>query len=154
MQRFLTKAYVAGTRSDHYVNKQKENCMLKVGELMKQDLTSVHSQESVYTAAMMMRVLKIGSVFVKEHDHIVGIVTETDLVRKVMSMNCPPESTAVAAVMSAPVIGINQDRPIWDVADLMEQSSVRHLAVTNDEEAIIGVVSVRDLLHPVAIDDF
>ncbi len=128
--------------------------MLKVRELMKQNLTSVQSQETAYAASMMMRVLKIGSVFVKEHDHIVGIVTETDLVRKVMSMNRKPESTSVASVMSAPVICINQDRPIWDVADLMEQSNIRHLAVTDDEEAIIGVISVRDLLHPVAIDDF
>ena len=128
--------------------------MLKVRELMKQDLTSVQRHETAYAAAMMMRLLKIGSVFVKEHDHIVGIVTETDLVRKVMSMNRKPESTAVAAVMSAPVICIHQDRPIWDVADLMEQSNVRHLAVTDDEETIVGVISVRDLLHPVAIDDF
>jgi CBS domain-containing protein len=128
--------------------------MLKVKELMKQDLTSVERHETAYAAAMMMRVLKIGSVFVKEHDHIVGIVTETDLVRKVMSLNRKPENTSVASVMSSPVICIHQDRPIWDVADLMEQSNVRHLAVTDDEEAIIGVISVRDLLHPVAIDDF
>lgn len=128
--------------------------MLKVKELMKQDLTSVQRHETAYAVAMMMRVLKIGSVFVKEHDHIIGIVTETDLVRKVMSMNLSPESTSVSTVMSAPVICINQDRPIWDVADLMEQSNVKHLAVTDDAEAIIGVISVRDLLHPVAIDDF
>jgi len=128
--------------------------MLKVKELMKQDLTSVQSHETAYAAAMLMRILKIGSVFVKEHDHIVGIVTETDLVRKVMSMNHKPENTPVSTIMSAPVICINQDRPIWDAADLMEQSVVRHLAVTDEEEAIIGVVSVRDLLHPVAIDDF
>jgi len=128
--------------------------MRKVRELMKQDLTSVDSQETAFAAAMMMRVLKIGSVFVREHDHIVGIVTETDLVRKVMSMNRKPETTSVAAVMRAPVICINQDRLIWDVADLMEQSNTRHLAVTDEVEAIIGVVSVRALLHPVAIDDF
>lgn len=128
--------------------------MLKVKDLMNRDLTSVRSQETAYAAAMMMRVLKIGSVFVKEHEHIVGIVTETDLVRKVMSMNRPPESTSVATVMTAPVICINQDSPIWDVADLMEQSNVRHLAVADEDEAIIGVISVRDLLHPVAIDDF
>jgi len=128
--------------------------MLRVGELMKQDLTSVHSGESAYAAAMMMRILRIGSVFVKEHDHIVGIVTETDLVRKVMSMNRTPESTPVAAIMSAPVICIGQDRPIWNVAELMEQANVRHLPVTDEDEAIIGVISVRDLLHPVAVDDF
>lgn len=128
--------------------------MLKVRELMKQNLTAVQRHETAYAAAMMMRVLKIGSVFVKEHDHIIGIVTETDLVRKVMSLNQKPESTSVASVMSAPVICIHQDQPIWDVADIMEQSNVRHLAVTDDEEAIVGVISVRDLLHPVAIDDF
>lgn len=128
--------------------------MLKVRELMKQGLTSVQSHETAYAAATMMRVLKIGSVFVKERDHIVGIVTETDLVRKVMSMNLSPGTTTVASVMSTPVICIHQDRPIWDVADLMEQSNIRHLAVTDDEEAIVGVISVRDLLHPVAIDDF
>lgn len=55
--------------------------------------------------------------------------------------------------MSSPVIGIEQGRPITEAADLMERHGTRHLAVMKAGE-IVGVLSVRDLLHPVSLDEF
>jgi signal-transduction protein with cAMP-binding, CBS, and nucleotidyltransferase domain len=127
--------------------------MVRVKELMKQDLVSVNCGDSVSLAATMMRIRTIGSVFVKQHGHIVGIVTEADIVRKVVSAHRSPEQTTVDMIMTAPVISIDRDAPIFDAADLMDRSGTRHLAVTHRHD-IIGVLSVRDLLHPVAIDEF
>jgi CBS domain-containing protein len=59
----------------------------------------------------------------------------------------------VQDVMSSPVIGIDWARSITDAADLMDRSQTRHLAVMRSGD-IVGVLSVRDLLHPVAIDEF
>jgi CBS domain-containing protein len=59
----------------------------------------------------------------------------------------------VEQVMSAPVVGIEEHRPITEAADLMEEHHARHLAVTKAGQ-IVGVVSVRDLLRPVSIDEF
>jgi len=55
--------------------------------------------------------------------------------------------------MSTPVINIDGRRPITEAADLMERSQTRHLAVLQSGD-IVGVLSVRDLLHPVSIDEF
>ncbi len=126
--------------------------MLRIQELMKRDLIAVQSDETAFGACLLMRILSIGSVFVKEQGTIIGIVTEADIVKKVVSMSRIPEQTPVKQVMSATVIGIGQDRPLFEAADMMEQHGTRHLAVTQENE-IIEVLSVRDMLHPVAIDD-
>lgn len=127
--------------------------MIRVEELMKQDLAAVECGDPVSLAATLMRIRKIGSVFVKQDGHIVGIVTEADIVRKVVSAHRSPEQTTVDMIMTAPVISIDQDAPVFEAADLMDRSGIRHLAVTYQHD-IVGVLSVRDLLHPVAIDDF
>ncbi|MBA3611325.1 MAG: CBS domain-containing protein, partial [Nitrospirales bacterium] len=101
----------------------------------------------------LMRIRRIGCVFVKQQGHIVGIITEADIVRKVVSTRRSPDQTTVETIMTAPVISIDQDAPIFEAADLMDRSGTRHLAVTH-RDGIVGIVSVRDLLHPVAIDEF
>lgn len=126
--------------------------MLCIEKLMKRNLISIQSDETAFGVSLLMRVLNVGSVFVKEQDTIIGIVTEADIVKKVVSMSRIPEHTPVTRVMSAPVIGISQDRPLFEAADMMQQHGTRHLAVTQENE-IVGVLSVRDMLHPVAVDD-
>lgn len=126
--------------------------MIRVKELMKRDLIAVESEDTAFEASVRMRTFKVGSVFVREQGTIVGIVTESDIAKKVVSMRRVPEWTPVAEIMSAPVIGIQQDQPVFDAADVMEHHGTRHLAVT-DENEIVGVLSVRDILHPVAVDD-
>jgi CBS domain-containing protein len=55
--------------------------------------------------------------------------------------------------MSAPVIGIDERRPITEAADLMQRHGTRHLMVCKST-TVVGVLSVRDLLRPVSTDDF
>ncbi|GJL60929.1 MAG: hypothetical protein NPIRA03_37860 [Nitrospirales bacterium] len=126
--------------------------MVRVKELMKKDLASVNCGDLVSLAATLMRIRRIGSVLVKQEGHIVGIITESDIVRKVISTNRSPDQTTVETIMTAPVISIDQDAPVFEAADLMDRSGTRHLAVTHRYD-IVGIVSVRDLLHPVAIDE-
>ena len=127
--------------------------MIKVEQLMKKDLARVHSRNTAAAAAAMMQQRAIGSVFVERCGEIVGIVTESDIVRKVVGVNLLPERILVEEIMSAPVISIENNRSIIEAADLMESNQTRHLAVTKSG-AIIGMLSVRDLLHPVSIDEF
>ena len=126
--------------------------MVKVEHLMKKDLVSLEYGESVSMAAKLMQTRRIGSVLVKFHGRIVGIVTEADIVKKVVAQNRSPEFITVEDIMSSPIIGIDERRPVIDAADLMERHQTRHLAVTQFQH-IVGVLSVRDLLRPVAIDE-
>ena len=120
---------------------------------MKQDLAKVHGSTTVSDAAKIMRDRKIGSIFVEHNQQIVGIVTETDIVRQIVGRDQMPGFVPVVSIMSSPVIGIEASRPITEAADLMERNQTRHLAVMKAGN-IVGVLSVRDLLHPVSIDEF
>jgi CBS domain-containing protein len=120
---------------------------------MKNNLAKVSHGAPVLEAAKVMRERRIGSVFVEQEGRIVGIVTESDIVRRLTADCRCPQNVAVRDIMSSPVIGIDAGRPITDAADLMDRSRTRHLAVMRSGN-IVGVLSVRDLLHPVAIDEF
>jgi len=120
---------------------------------MTRQLVALPAGTSVVEAARAMNNNKIGSVFVEQNESIVGIVTEPDIVRKVVGESKQPFFVSVESIMSSPVIGIDERRPITEAADLMQQHGTRHLAVMKSG-AIVGVLSVRDLLQPVSIDEF
>jgi CBS domain-containing protein len=126
--------------------------MITVDQLMTRQLVDIPAGTSAIEAAKLMKERNIGSVFVKQEDRIVGIVTEPDIVRKVVGSERIPYYVPVEDIMSTPVIGIDGRRPITEAADLMEQHGTRHLAVLKSG-CIVGVLSVRDLLHPVSVDE-
>ena len=127
--------------------------MVTAMSLMKRDLAKVAHSATVLDAVKVMCERKIGSVFIEQNDRIVGIVTEADIVRRAVGVGHMPGFVPVSTIMSSPVIGIDGTRPITEAADLMERSQTRHLAVMQSGH-IVGVLSVRDLLHPVSIDEF
>ena len=127
--------------------------MVTIKEIMKQDLVTLPYGSSVFEAARTMRQRRIGSIFVRMDHRIVGIVTEADIVREVVGAERTPDFISVQDIMSFPIIAIEERSQLTDAADLMERHGTRHLAVTKSGE-IVGVVSVRDLLHPVSIDEF
>lgn len=126
--------------------------MVTVGQRMTRTIVKVEAGSSAIDAAKLMSAHKIGSVFVKQNEDIVGIVTEPDIVRKVVGSERAPYYIPVEDIMSSPIIGIDERRPLTEAADLMEHHGTRHLAVLKSG-AIVGVLSVRDLLHPVSLDE-
>ena len=88
-----------------------------------------------------------------EAGQIIGILTESDVVRKFVGAEKAPYFIPVEDIMSSPVLGIEERRPITEAAELMNKHHTRHLGVTKSG-ALIGVVSVRDFLQPVSVDNF
>lgn len=105
----------------------------------------VDRDTTVRRAAEMMRECGIGSVFVTIGEEIIGILTDTDLVRRVVAAGSNPESTAIEKVMSAPLLTIDGEKTLLDANDLMAQEHVRHLGVTLGAK-LVGMISVRDLV--------
>jgi CBS domain-containing protein len=126
--------------------------MVTVEQLMKQELVAVDAGTSVVEAAKVMRSCNVGSVLVSQKGRIVGIVTESDVVKKFVGAEKVPFFIPVEHIMSSPVVGIEANRPVTEAADLMNRHRTRHLGVTRSG-ALVGVVSVRDFLKPVAIDE-
>ena len=127
--------------------------MITVDRLMTRQMVNIEAGASAIEAAKIMKTHKIGSLFVKQKDRIIGIVTEPDIIRKVVGAEGVLYYIPVEDIMSSPVIGIDARRSVTEAADLMEQHGTRHLAVLKGD-SIVGILSVRDLLHPVSIDEF
>jgi CBS domain-containing protein len=127
--------------------------MVTVGQLMKKELITVDAGTSVIDAAKLMKTCNVCSVLIAEKGRIIGIVTESDIVKKVIGADRGPYFIPVEDIMSAPVVGIEERSPLTEAADLMNKHRTRHLGVTKGG-AVIGILSVRDLLQPVSVDEF
>ena len=119
--------------------------MSTVERIMRKQPKTVGPGVSIVRAAKKMRTARVGSLFVKKGKRLIGIVTDTDIVRRAVSTNKSLGKMTVEKIMTTPICTIEGSRPVDDAQDMMADLGVRHLAVTKAGE-IVGVVSVRDLL--------
>ena len=119
--------------------------MSTVAKIMSKQPKTVGPAVSIVSAAKKMKTARVGSLFVKKGKKLVGIVTDTDIVRRAVSTNKPLGKMTVDKIMTTPICTIEGSQPVDDAQDMMGDLGVRHLAVTQAGE-IVGVVSVRDLL--------
>lgn len=120
-----------------------------VSDFMHRYLEVVSKDATVMAAAERMAVKRIGCLLVESEDPMrgpIGIMTETDLVRKVLAKGLDPTATMVDRVMVNPILTIAGDRSMLDASQLMETHHVRHLCVEEADE-IVGIVSMRDLVR-------
>ncbi len=106
---------------------------------------TVERDTDVQTAARIMRDRRINSLFVTNSKEIVGILTDTDMVRRVVAAGVDTLTTKAEQIMSAPIVMIDGDKTVLDASDLMAQKHIRHLGVTQDGK-LVGMISVRDIL--------
>jgi len=129
-----------------------DNVYRPLSVLMRTTMETIPSERTVLEAAQTMAEKRIGSLLVIEAGEMVGIVTETDVVRKVIAARLPASSTRVGAMMSYPLIQIDINHTVRDASRLMAEERIRHLAVTENNK-VMGLLSVRDLVKMVSVRD-
>src|SRR5437879_11307177 len=90
---------------------------------------TVERDTDVQTAARLMRDRRISSLFVKNGTEIVGILTDTDMVRRVVAAGVDTLTTTAEQIMSAPILTIEEDKTIYDVSDLMAKTRNQNFRV-------------------------
>jgi CBS domain-containing protein len=122
--------------------------MLIVKDVLTRKVITATLDTPVREIAEVMKSKKIGSLFITDAaGKMVGIVTESDIVRKVVGGDRIPYVTKAGEVMSAPLISIDIEESVYRAQELMDQKHILHLAVM-EKEQIVGMVSIRDLIHP------
>lgn len=119
-----------------------------VKEVMTSNPFTIAEDKTVAEAAKSMEQNKAGCLLVDQQGEIVGIITETDITRKVVAKGIKPKEVKVGDVMSRPVRSVNQETPINQVYQPMAAYGIRHLMVTDENNKAVGIVSVRDILYP------
>lgn len=125
----------------------------RVDQWMQRNLETVSEKTSAMAAAAHMAERRIGCVLVTAEPEssaspgqIVGLVSETDLVRKVMAQELAADAIPIDRLMASPLLSIEAERSMLDASHLMERHGIRHLCVSQNG-TIVGLISVRDLVR-------
>ncbi|WNM57464.1 CBS domain-containing protein [Candidatus Nitrospira allomarina] len=122
-----------------------------IGHYMQRALQGVSEDTSVLNAVSLMAARRIGSLVVhpagqeSQRTKIIGLISETDLIRLVIAKDLNAAGTNVGQIMASPLLSIPSDRTMLDASHFMEKHGIRHLCVT-EGEAVVGLISVRDLV--------
>jgi CBS domain-containing protein len=116
-----------------------------VSSIMKKNVVSIDGSMTVQDAAKMMDDASIGAVVVLENGIAAGIVTERDLVRRVIARG-KSFTTNVKEIMSTPIIVINPDDSVWELAQLMKTRRIHRVPAVK-ENRLVGMVTTSDIVR-------
>ena len=121
--------------------------METVDKIMTKKVMTCSPDTSIMEAAKKMRSKTISSVVVIQGKKPVGIVTERDFTRKVVSVNLDTKKNPVSKIMTSPVISIPPETNIFYANDQMQKKNIRRFPVTNKNGDLIGIITQRDILN-------
>ena len=112
---------------------------------MVKDLIGVEVKTSVKKAVELMNEHEIGCLIVMKRGKLAGMVTERDMIRRVLLDSKDPEKIKVSEIMSKPVIVGKPKMSIEDAVKLMFNRNIKKLPVIDDDH-IVGLVTLTDLV--------
>lgn len=124
--------------------------MTTVSEILRRKgpgVVTIAPEASVLDAARLMNAHRIGSVVVAagvDRSEVVGILTERDVLTRVVADERDPRTTKVSDVMTSPVLDCTPQTDIDQLRATMQQRRIRHMPV-RDAGALCGMVSIGDL---------
>lgn len=120
--------------------------LLMVKDLIKDEAVFIKPESTVLSVAKKMREHKVDSVLVKDASgDIKGIVTESDIVYKVVSEDGSPSETGVEKIMSKELLTIDGNESMFKARQIMLDNNLKHLIVTNSGKQI-GIVTSKEIL--------
>ena len=120
---------------------------MTVGRICVREVDLADPEESVFQAAERMHQRAVGTlVILNEQSQPVGIVTDRDLVERVLAKGLDAYTTTVGEVMTARPNTASEEQPIEAALSLMRSGSFRRLPVTDGEGKLVGLLSLDDVL--------
>ncbi|MBI5417467.1 CBS domain-containing protein [Candidatus Poribacteria bacterium] len=116
---------------------------MKVKEIMH-NITKLPANATVVEAANVMDQKVIGSVLVEENNKLVGIVTERDIIRKIVARKQDANKTTIKEIMNSPIITIDAETSILDASNLIANNNIRRLVITENDK-IVGIITANNI---------
>ncbi len=117
--------------------------VIKAKEIMVKKLLTIDENASVKKAAQMMK--KVSSLLVKRKGKIYGIITDSDIIKKVVAKGLNPSKVKVKEVCSHPLITVKEDDDLDEISYKMKKHRIRKVVVINKKGKIVGIVSATDI---------
>ena len=119
---------------------------IKVREVMTSPVISAYPEDNIKDISKKMVDSKVGSVIIVKNDKPLGVVTDGDIIKKVVSVDLIPSSVKANQIMTSPLITIKAESYIMDAARLMNKYGIKRLGVTYKDE-LVGVISMTDIIY-------
>jgi len=118
---------------------------MQIAEIMSRDVDRVAPTTPIAEAARKMRQDDVGALPVEADDRLIGMVTDRDIVIRVLATGADVTSARVRDAMSDDVLYVFDDEEPLAVAQNMGRMKVRRMPVVNREKRLVGIVSLGDL---------
>lgn len=117
-----------------------------VRDIMTKSVKTAKLNDKVIEAVRKMNKFNIGSIVVLKGRRPIGILTERDLLKRIVEPGMDPSIVEVKGIMSSPVVTINPETSIEDAARLMTKKGIKKLLVVEDNK-LVGIVFSMDLMR-------
>jgi CBS domain-containing protein len=115
-----------------------------INEVMTHDPRTVSPSDTVVDAARQMREGDVGAILVAENGRLAGILTDRDIVVRVVADGRDPSTTTVGEVMTRDLAALTPDQTVDDAIRIVREHDVRRIPVVQDGRPV-GIVSIGDL---------
>ena len=118
---------------------------IPVRDIMTRPVITADAELDILSAAKKMSSANVGSLIIVSGNKPTGILTERDLVKKVLAQGIDPRNLKVAEIMSAPVITADPDWTLKECSQKMQQNNIHHMPVVKEDGTLLGLISVTDI---------
>ncbi len=131
---------------------------LCVKDVMVREVITIDSEQSVKNAARVMTKFGISGLVVLKDEELVGILTERDIITRIVASGQDPEKSTVKEIMTEPIIVVNPMMSLDKAVRIMFQERIKKLPVVSkvkENLRLVGILSITDIarLHPKLLED-
>lgn len=105
---------------------------------------SVAPNVSVFDCAFKLSQLKLGALLVLENNQLIGIISERDILKKIVAAGVDPHSIRVEAIMTKELFTVLPSTTVREAMHIVTENRVRHLPVLENGK-LVGIISIGDL---------
>ena len=120
-----------------------------VDEVMTKKVITIEQDKSAWDACHLYSNHKIGCLVVTKNGQLDGIVTERDIIHRIINQNKNPQQITIGEIMSDNIISIHPTADINEAVELMSINKIKKLPVIEDKGNLVGIITITDLANVV-----
>jgi CBS domain-containing protein len=117
----------------------------KIRDVMTQNPRTIEPRTPIVEAARLMRDEDVGPAPIVEGERVVGILTDRDIVLRVIAEGKDPQSTTAGEVASKQLVTVDPEQTLEEAARLMSEHQIRRLPVCEEDGRLVGIVAQADV---------
>ncbi|WP_049986147.1 CBS domain-containing protein [Halobellus rufus] len=119
---------------------------MPVTDVSRTGVMTANREQSAGNLTSVMKEEDVGSVIIEEDDRPVGVVTDRDLVLEVLEPRADPTEVTAGDIMTDAPVTVSGDTGVFETIRQMHEHAVRRMPVTDESDALTGIVTLDDLV--------